>query len=243
MNKGAVITGASGEIGQALCHSFAEAGYDIVAHFFKNEEKAKKLCSLLEEKYHIKAKAIKADFSSEEEIRLLAEEAKSFLSVDVLINNAGIAHQNLFQLVENSKAKEIFSVNSLSAMLLTKELLGEMIKRKSGRIINISSMWGVCGASCEVHYSASKAALSGFTKALAKEVGPSNITVNCIAPGLIDTKMNSNLSEEDLSAIVEETPMGRIGKPEDVSSLALFLAGEGASFITGQIITVDGGLT
>lgn len=243
MNKGAVITGASGEIGQALCHSFAEAGYDIVAHFFKNEEKAKKLCSFLEEKYHIKAKAIKADFSSEEEIRLLAEEAKSFLSVDVLINNAGIAHQNLFQLVENSKAKEIFSVNSLSAMLLTKELLGEMIKRKSGRIINISSMWGVCGASCEVHYSASKAALSGFTKALAKEVGPSNITVNCIAPGLIDTKMNSNLSEEDLSAIVEETPMGRIGKPEDVSSLALFLAGEGASFITGQIITVDGGLT
>ena len=129
----------------------------------------------------------------------------------------------------------------MSAMNLTKEILPSMIRNQSGRIINISSMWGIAGASCEVHYSASKSALIGFTKALAKEVGPSGITVNCIAPGYIDTKMNSSIDDESVAEIVEATPMGRKGRPEDVSALAMFLAGENADFITGQVISVDGG--
>lgn len=243
LNKGAVITGASGDIGKALCHSFAAAGYDIVAHYFRDEKSAMQLCREIKEKHGVKAAAFKADFSCPEQVKDLAEKILHFTNPRVIVNNAGMAHQELFQLVAPEKATEIFSVNALSPMLLTQELLAPMIDRKNGRIINISSMWGVCGASCEVYYSASKAAIGGFTRALAKELGPSGITVNCIAPGLIDTKMNGNLSPEDIATIVDETPLGRIGIPEDVAALALFLAGDEASFITGQIITVDGGLT
>ena len=141
----------------------------------------------------------------------------------------------------DEKAKEIFDLNIMSMMKLTKEILPSMIKNHSGRIINISSMWGICGASCEVHYSASKAAVIGFTKALSKEVGPSGITVNCIAPGFIDTKMNAHLSEEDVKEIIDCTPMMRKGTGEDVAYLCEFLASDKASFITGQVISVDGG--
>ena len=129
----------------------------------------------------------------------------------------------------------------MSAMTLTKEILPSMIKNQRGRIINISSMWGIAGASCEVHYSASKSALIGFTKALAKEVGPSGITVNCIAPGYIDTKMNSTIDEDSVKEIVEATPIQRKGTPEDIAPLGVFLSGDDASFITGQVISVDGG--
>ena len=237
-----LITGAAGGIGEAIAKAFAEKGYNLALQYNKSEDKASEIKNKLEKTYGIKALTIKADLTKNEEIEALAKKALSeFGTVDVLINNAGIAHQELFQLCSDEKVKEIFDVNIMSAMKLTKEILPSMIKNHSGRIINISSMWGICGASCEVHYSASKSALIGFTKALSKEVGPSGITVNCIAPGLIDTKMNAHLSEEDVKEIVDCTPMMRKGTGEDVAYLCEFLASDKASFITGQVISVDGG--
>ena len=243
MKKTALITGATGGIGEALCFAFAREGYNIIAHCFKNEDKCKKLCDEISSLYGIKALPLKADFNCTEEIKQLAEKALEFSDIDILINNAGISHQELFQWVSDEKEVEILQINTQSALTLTKLILPSMISRHNGSIINISSIWGVTGGSCEVHYSASKAALIGFTKALAKEAGPSGVRVNCIAPGLIDTKMNSIFSQEDLDAVIDETPLMRIGTGEDVAELALFLAGNKASFITGQIIGVDGGLS
>ena len=237
-----LITGAAGGIGEAIAKAFAKNGYNIILHYSKSEEKAFSIKKDLEATYGVKVIPVKADLCSNEEIEALAKKALSeFGTIDVLINNAGIAHQELFQLCSDEKAKEIFDVNIMSAMKLTKEILPSMIKNHSGRIINISSMWGICGASCEVHYSASKSALIGFTKALSKEVGPSGITVNCICPGFIDTKMNAHFSEEDVKEIVDCTPMMRKGTGEDVAYLCEFLSSEKAGFITGQIISVDGG--
>lgn len=237
-----LITGAAGGIGEAIAKVLAKNGYDIILHYSKSEEKAFSLQKKLEATYGIKVIPVKADLCSNDEIEALAQKALSELrTIDVLINNAGIAHQELFQLCSDEKAKEIFDVNIMSAMKLTKEILPTMIKNHSGRIINISSMWGICGASCEVHYSASKSALIGFTKALSKEVGPSGITVNCICPGFIDTKMNAHLDEESIREIVESTPMMRKGTGDDIAYLCEFLSSEKASFITGQIISVDGG--
>lgn len=241
MSKTALITGASGGIGTALCENFAKAGYNIVMQCFKNKNEAESLCKKIKAEYAVNVQCLCADFSVEDEIKALASFVNENGGADVLVNNAGIAHIGLFQFVSDEKAKEIFAVNTESAMLLTKEILPSMIRNQSGRIINISSMWGISGASCEVHYSASKAAIIGFTKALAKEVAPSGITVNCIAPGMIDTKMNAHLSEEEIKQIIDETPVGRIGTGDDVAALAVFLADEKASFITGQVISVDGG--
>lgn len=237
-----LITGAAGGIGEAIAKAFAQNGHNIILHYSKSEEKAFSIKKDLEATYGVKVIPVKADLCSNDEIEALAKKVLSeFGTIDVLINNAGIAHQELFQLCSDEKAKEIFDVNIMSAMKLTKEILPTMIKNHSGRIINISSMWGVCGASCEVHYSASKSALIGFTKALSKEVGPSGITVNCICPGFIDTKMNAHLDEESVREIVESTPMMRKGTGEDVAYLCEFLSSEKAGFITGQIISVDGG--
>ena len=242
MNKSVLITGAGGGIGEALCREFAKAGYDVAIHYNSSEESALRLKEELENDYKVKAVAIKADLRSSDEVKALAETAlNTFGKIDVLVNNAGMAYLTLFQLADDSKVKELFDINLMSAMSLTKEILPSMIKNQWGRIINISSMWGIAGASCEVHYSASKSALIGFTKALAKEVGPSGITVNCIAPGYIDTKMNSNIDEDSVKEIVDATPIGRKGRPEDIAPLAVFLSGDKADFITGQVISVDGG--
>lgn len=237
-----LITGAAGGIGEAIAKVFAQIGHNIILHYSKSEEKAFSIKKDLEATYGVKVIPVKADLCSNDEIEALAKKALSeFGTIDVLINNAGIAHQELFQLCSDEKAKEIFDVNIMSAMKLTKEILPTMIKNHSGRIINISSMWGICGASCEVHYSASKSALIGFTKALSKEVGPSGITVNCICPGFIDTKMNAHLDEDSVREIVESTPMMRKGTGEDVAYLCEFLSSEKAGFITGQVVSVDGG--
>jgi 3-oxoacyl-[acyl-carrier protein] reductase len=237
-----LITGGAGGIGEAIAKAFAEKRCNLALQYNKSEDKASEIKNELEKTYGIKALTIKANLNKNEEIEALAKKSLSeFGTVDVLINNAGIAHQELFQLCDDEKVKEIFDVNIMSAMKLTKEILPSMIKNHRGRIINISSMWGICGASCEVHYSASKSALIGFTKALSKEVGPSGITVNCIAPGFIDTKMNAHLAEEDVQEIIDCTPMMRAGKGEDVAYLCEFLASDKASFITGQVISVDGG--
>ena len=242
MNKTVLITGASGGIGEALCRDFAKAGYDVVIHYNSSQESALKLQTELEESYKVKAVPIKADLKNSEDVKAMAETAiNAFGKIDVLVNNAGVAYFSLFQLADDNKVRELFEINLMSAMNLTKEILPSMIKNQWGRVINISSMWGIAGASCEVHYSASKSALIGFTKALAKEVGPSGITVNCIAPGYIDTKMNSCIDEDSTKEIVDCTPVGRKGQPEDVSPLAVFLSDDKASFITGQVISVDGG--
>lgn len=240
--KTALITGASGGIGEAICEAFAGDRYNLALHYSSSAKKAEELCERLKKEYNIEAVAFQADFSDEKAVKALAEKVLShFGKIDVLVNNAGVAYQNLFQLADEKKIKEVLDINLMSALSLTKEILPSMISEKWGRIINISSMWGISGASCEVHYSAAKSGLIGFTKALAKEVGPSGITVNCVAPGFIDTKMNGNLDEEAVQEIIDCTPVGRAGTGEDVAELVRFLAGDKAEFITGQVISVDGG--
>ena len=242
MNKSVLITGASGGIGEALCREFAKNGYDVAIHYNTSEDSALNLQQELESQYKVKAVPIKADLRNSDDVKALAQTALDTLGkIDVLVNNAGVAYMTVFQCADEGKVKDLFDINLMSAMSLTKELLPSMIRNLWGRIINISSMWGIAGASCEVHYSATKSALIGFTKALAKEVGPSGITVNCIAPGYIDTKMNSTIDEDSVNEIVEATPVGRKGRAEDVSPLAVFLCDDKAEFITGQVISVDGG--
>ncbi len=241
-NKTVLITGATGGTGKAIALDFAKEGCDVVLHYNSDENGALALKAEIEGAYGVSAYAVKADLSKPDEVNALAKSALSLCGrIDVLVNNAGVAYQELFQLADDSKVRTLFEVNLMSAMNLTKEILPSMISVHSGSIINISSMWGIIGASCEVHYSASKSALVGFTKSLAKEVGPSGITVNCIAPGFIDTKMNGHLSEDDVAEIVDSTPLMRKGVPEDISALAVFLASDKAGFITGQTIAVDGG--
>lgn len=172
---------------------------------------------------------------------MVSDIEKSLGSVGVLVNNAGIAEQALFSDISEEMWDRMFAVNVKGAYNCAQAVLPSMIHEKRGRIVNISSMWGISGASCEVHYSASKAAVIGFTRALAKELGPSGITVNCIAPGVIATEMNGRLSPETMAELKENTPLNRIGVPEDIAEAILFLASDRAAFITGQTLSVDGG--
>ena len=234
--KTVFITGGSRGIGRAMVELFSENGYNVAFTYKSSEEEAR----LLGEK--CSALPIKADSASEAEINNAVRTAiDAFGAVDCLINNVAISSFSLFTDVTAEEWNNMFSVNVTSAFLYTRAFLPGMINRKSGRIINVSSMWGIVGSSCEVAYSATKAALIGMTKALAKEVGPSGITVNAIAPGVIDTKMNAALSEEDVMALKEETPLMRIGAPREVAQAALFLASDAASFITGDVMNVSGG--
>lgn len=236
MSKVVLVTGASGGIGCACARLFAASGYKVAVHFNNTQAPA---AALAEE---IGGFLVQAELSDEAQVARMFEEIRIHLgAVDVLINNAGVAQRKLFDKTARADYEYLFSGNVLSAVNCSREAVKDMLHRHSGAIINISSMWGVSGASCEVLYSASKAALIGFTKALAKELGPSSINVNCIAPGVIDTRMNADLSPEDMAALAEETPLCRIGKAEDVAKAALFLASADASFITGQILGVDGG--
>ena len=234
--KRVFITGGSGGIGAALVEAFAKEGCQVAFTYGKNQEKANALVA------KTGAIALSVDLENTEATRNAAEEAIARLGgIDVLVNCAGIAQIKLFTDLSQEDLARMLQVNLSSVFTVTQVAAREMIKNHSGRIISIGSMWGKTGASCEVHYSATKAALEGFTKALAKELGPSGITVNCVEPGVIETSMNKQLDEETISSLIDETPLMRLGKPEDVAEAVLFLAFDKASFITGQILGVDGG--
>jgi 3-oxoacyl-[acyl-carrier protein] reductase len=234
--RSVLITGGSRGIGRAMVELFAAEGWQVAFTYLRSEEEAKALAE------KTGALAIRADAESESEILASVAEAESaFGGIDCLINNAAIAGFSLLTDVSTEEWNRFLRINLTAPFLYCRAVLPAMIRKHEGRILNISSMWGLVGASCEVHYSATKAGLIGFTKALAKEVGPSGITVNAIAPGVIETDMNRALSEEDLCALKEETPVGRLGSPMEVARAALFFCSEEVGFITGEILNMSGG--
>ncbi len=234
--KKVLITGGSRGIGRACVEYFSGLGY-AVAFIYRNNDSAAQEVARKSGTF-----AIKADISDPEKARDAVRSATEHLGgLDILVNNAGISQIKLFGDITDSDWDKMLSSNLSGAFYVSREALKVMIPRHSGRIINIGSMWGKTGASCEVHYSAAKAGLRGMTMALAKEVGPSGITVNCIEPGVIATDMNSELDGAVLDELCAGTPLGRIGKPVEVAYLAEFLASDRAEFITGQIIGIDGG--
>ena len=231
-----IITGGSRGIGAECVREFSSRG-DKVAFIYKSSDTAAKELAA-----ETGAVAIKADLSANGEATAAVDAAVLALGgVDVLVNNAGVSKIGLFTDLTEKEVRELISCDLESAMLTSKAAIPTMVRQHKGYIVNVSSMWGVTGASCEVVYSAAKAGLIGFTKALAKELGPSGITVNCVAPGVIATEMNSSLDRETLAELCDETPLGRIGTVRDVAEAVLFLASDKASFITGEILNVNGG--
>lgn len=241
MCKTVLVTGASRGIGRAVAVKFALNGYSVAINYNNSKEAAENLVQELKEK-QCRVMAVKADVSDQSQVEeMLACINACFGPVDILVNNAGIARQQLFTDITSEEWDRMFNTNVKSMFYCSQSVLKSMIRNKSGKIINISSIWGLTGASCEVHYSAAKAAVIGLTKALAKELGPSNIQVNCVAPGVIETDMNAGLDETTLVMLKEETPLGIIGKGEDIAEMVYFLASDKANFITGQIISPNGG--
>lgn len=234
--KNVLITGGSRGIGAACVNKFTEKGFRVFLNYNKNDKEAEKIAE------KTGAILIKADVSNSEEVEKIRKFIRSFGKISIIINNAGIAEQKMFSDIEEFDWDRMFNINIKSMFLVTKAFLPDMIHEKSGKIINISSIWGISGASCEVHYSASKAAVIGFTKALAKELGPSNINVNCVAPGVIDTEMNGNLDKETKIELCEETPLCRMGTAEEIAEVIYFLASDKSDFITGQVISPNGGI-
>ncbi len=232
----ALITGASGGIGSAIAQRLAADGFVPVLHGNAHMDGLQELAASLG------GISVQANFSDTAQVIAMTETVLQKVGrVDVLVNNAGLSLSGLLTDISPAARRESFQVNVLSAIECTRELLPQMIHRKSGCILNISSMWGQVGASCEVDYSATKAALIGFTKALAQEVAPSGIRVNCIAPGVIRTNMLNGCDAQTMQALAEETPLGRLGTPEDIAAAAAFLCSEQAAFITGQVLGVNGG--
>ena len=233
--KTVLITGGSRGIGRAAVERFARGGYQAVFCYLSNKEAAD---ALLSELSGLPVAAVQADVSDPEAVKRLTDG----LHVDVLVNNAGIAGQKLFCETTPEEWDRMFAVNVRGMYLCARAVLPGMIRQGSGKIINLSSIWGITGASCEAAYSASKAAVIGLTRALAKELGPSGIQVNCVAPGVVDTDMNQTLTADDLAALREETPLGTLGMPEQIADTIFYLASSGADFITGQVISPNGGL-
>lgn len=231
--KKALITGGTGGIGQAICRKLSADGYYVMINYIHSEEKAKKLAQ------EISGEPIKFDVSNIEEVEKVSERIGK---IDLLVNNAGISEIDLFTGISREKSTQIMGINLGGTLNCSRIFLPAMIREKHGCIINISSMWGEVGASCEVDYSTTKAGIIGFTKALAKEVAPSGIRVNCVSPGFIMTEMNSRFTNEELNDIKEEIPLGFFGKPEHVANCVSFLASDMAEYITGQVISVNGGM-
>lgn len=239
INKVILVTGSSRGIGAEMIRMLAQEGYKVVLNYNHSEEAAKKIQKdLLKEGKYIEI--FKADVSERNEVKSLIKfTLEKFKTIDILINNTGIAQEKLFSEITDEDWNNILQNNLNSAFYCTQEALPTMLHNKNGCIINISSIWGITGASCEVAYSTTKAAINGFTKALAKELGPSNIRVNAIAPGIISTEMNNRLTNQELENIKNEIPLEKIGKPEDVAKCAKWLIED--NYTTGQIISVNGG--
>ena len=241
VKKTALITGASRGIGREIARLFAKNNYNVVINYNNSQKEAEELLEELT-KENCSVRIFKADVSNVNEANALVNYTiGQFEKIDVLVNNAGISRYNTFTDISYEEWHEVMNVNLNSVFYVTKKALQYMLDEHSGKIINISSMWGLVGSSNEVHYSTSKAALIGMTKALAKELGPSNIQVNAIAPGVIETDMLSDISDETIEMLKYETPLMRIGKPIDIARCALFLAEESGDFITGQVISSNGG--
>ncbi len=239
--KTVLVTGASCGIGRSIAKKFAQEGFFVVINYFKSEAEAFSLKSEIED-FNGRCICIKADVSNEKSVSSMFEKINSETGgVDILINNAGVSSVKMLCDTTLDEYNKIFDINRKGVYLCTKLAQKNMVSKKWGRIINISSVWGVSGASCESVYSASKAAIIGFTKAMAKELAPSGICVNAIAPGVIDTKMNAIFSSEEKALLEKEIPCGRFGSAKEVSELAYFLATDNASYIIGQTIGIDGG--
>lgn len=237
--KTVIVTGGSRGIGAAIVKELAKEKYNVILNYNNSEDAAKQIQKELEEQ-GINIEIFKADVSKRKEVKeLIKFTLDKFKDIDVLINNAGIDQIKPFMDISDEDWNRMVQVNLNSVFYCSQEVLENMIHNKKGCIINISSIWGRIGASCEVHYSATKAGIDGMTKALAKELGPSNIRVNSIAPGIIDTDMNKDLTKKDLEEIVNQIPLGRIARPEEIVNSIKWLIED--EYVTGQIISIDGG--
>ena len=233
MSKSALVTGGSGGIGSAICRKLASEGYFVYVNYCRNAAKAEAIAA------EIGGKAVGFDVAD----RSAVEKAIADIGdIDLLVNNSGVSVIGLFDSIDQSTADHLLMTDLAGTMNCSRCAVKSMIRNKSGNIINIASMWGEVGASCEVDYSAAKAGVIGFTKALAKEVAPSGIRVNCVSPGFILTEMNSHFSDDDLALIKEDIPLGIFGKPEHIADAVAFLASDSAEYITGQILGVNGGM-
>lgn len=238
----ALITGASGGIGRAIALRLARDGYAVAVHCYRNEQKAQAVCDEILAMGGC-AEVFVCDITDADAVDFMVNEiCRTLGCVTVLVNNAGVAQQKLFTDLSVEEWHRMMAVHADGAFYACRAVLPDMIRAHSGSIVNISSMWGQTGGSCEVHYSAAKAALIGLTKALAKEVGPAGVRVNCVAPGVIRTEMLAELSRETLNDLEEETPLCRLGTPDDVAAAVSFLVSEGAGFITGQVLAPNGGI-
>ena len=235
--KTVLVTGGSRGIGKAIVQKFAENNYNVILNYNKSFESASQI-----EKNYKNIKIFKADVTDRKEVQNMINYAYStFGNIDILVNNAGIGCTGLLQDLSYEEWNTVFNVNVNGVFNCTQQVLPKMISNHSGKIINISSIWGMVGASCEVAYSASKSAIIGFTKALAKEVGPSGITVNAVAPGIIMTDMVSSYSIEEFEEIRKQIPLGEIGSTEDIANAVYFLASDESRYITGQVLSPNGG--
>lgn len=238
-NKTVIVTGGSRGIGEAIVRELAALNYNVVLNYNKSEDKAKQIQKELQEQGK-NIEIIKADVSKREEVKKIVEfTLEKFKTIDVLINNAGISQTNMFIDIKDEEWNNMLQTNLTSAFYCSQEVLPTMIHNKNGLIINISSIWGLTGASCEVAYSVTKAGLCGMTKALAKELGPSNIRVNSIAPGIINTEMNKEYSKENIEEIKKEIPLEKVGEAIEIAKCVKWLIED--NYTTGQIISINGG--